>query len=158
MDKIPLHGIGMKLKVIGGIFLIITCIIHYIFYPFFCIKFIPYLITLTTGIILLASGIPFSIIATIDLIKAYNSDKLITTGLFSISRNPMYGSFMIFIIPGISFILNSWLVLTGSLLIYILVRIFIKEEETYLEKRYGKEYLDYKNKVGLFFPKIIRKK
>lgn len=151
MDKMPLHGIGMKLKIIGGIFFIIACIINYSFYPFFSIIFIPYIITLIVGIALLLIGVPILIFAAKDLIKAYNSDKLVTTGLYSISRNPMYGSFIIFIIPGISFVLNSWIILTGSLIMYILLRIFIKEEEIYLEKRFGQKYRDYKNKVGLLF-------
>ncbi len=73
--------------------------------------------------------------------------QLITTGLYRWSRNPIYAGFCLFNI-GIGIAVNSlWIVLTaipGAILVY---HIAIKKEESYLEEKFGKEYLDYKRRV-----------
>ena len=74
-------------------------------------------------------------------------DKLITTGIFSVSRNPMYTAFIFFFLglilahPNIAFIC----VLFG-LYIPILHRQIIREED-FLKKHYGGDYSNYAKKV-----------
>ena len=76
-----------------------------------------------------------------------HSSKVVTSGLYAYSRNPIYlGWFLL--IAGIGFRNASLLVLaiavTMMLLLYWAV---IVEEEAYLEKRFGEEYLRYKKSV-----------
>jgi len=82
---------------------------------------------------------------TLITIKPANS--LQTTGIYSVSRNPMYISLLL-IYTGLSFIIGNWwnLVLL-PLLIFIVQEYVIKREEKYLERRFGKLYFDYKAKV-----------
>lgn len=86
----------------------------------------------------------------------FNKGELVTTGIFSVVRNPIYAAWILFILPGIMIFFQSWLMLATSLVTYIIFKAFIKEEEQYLEKTFGQAYLDYKSKVnGLFpFPKF----
>jgi protein-S-isoprenylcysteine O-methyltransferase Ste14 len=63
----------------------------------------------------------------------------------------MYAAYLIFIIPGICLLFNSWLALTTLILNYILLQIFIKEEYRYLEETFGEEYESYLKKVWIKF-------
>jgi protein-S-isoprenylcysteine O-methyltransferase Ste14 len=81
----------------------------------------------------------------------------ITSGPYSIVRQPQY-------VGGIIFIIGWFLIWGGLCSIYILpvLIIFILfwaliEEKYILEKEFGNEYKEYKKKVGMFFPKIGRK-
>jgi protein-S-isoprenylcysteine O-methyltransferase Ste14 len=78
--------------------------------------------------------------------------KLITTGLFAYSRNPMHtGLFLLLFGLGIYYI--SLLSILVFIPLYILIDIkWIKSvEEPELEKRLGKEYIEYKKRTPMFF-------
>lgn len=73
--------------------------------------------------------------------------KIITTGFFAISRNPVYLALCVACI-GAGMIIQSWWVvfsaIPAALLLYHLV---IKREEAYLEKKFGEAYVQYKTRV-----------
>ena len=81
------------------------------------------------------------------LFAALNSEELATSGPFAIFSNPMYAAWILFIIPGFSFFIYSWLPLTSSLVMYICLRIFIKEEEDSLREKFGDRYDEYRKNV-----------
>ena len=82
---------------------------------------------------------------TLVTIKPANS--LQTTGIYSVSRNPMYISLLLFY-TGLSFIIgNWWNLVVLPLLVLIVQEYVIKREEKYLNRRFGQQYLDYKAKV-----------
>ena len=54
-------------------------------------------------------------------------------------------------IPALSLMMNSWLVLTSSIVAYIVFKFYIKDEQDELEKVFGEEYLEYKRKTSEFF-------
>src|SRR4030095_12199800 len=79
-------------------------------------------------------------------IDTEHPDKLITTGVFAISRNPIYTAFAL-ILLGQFLIFPNWL-----LLVYLAAGIWlfhrqVLREEEYLKKHYGKEYLEYSKRV-----------
>ena len=54
-------------------------------------------------------------------------------------------------LPGVTLLFNSWLALTTVLAGIAAVKLFVKEENHYLENRYGDAYRDYKRKVLIKF-------
>ncbi len=72
---------------------------------------------------------------------------LVTNGLYKISRNPMYLGMLIILFGFAIFLgnLTSFLVLPAFYI--VITEMQIKPEERILEKKFGKEFLDYKNKV-----------
>ncbi len=79
-------------------------------------------------------------------IDTEHPDKLITTGVFSFSRNPIYTAFG-FVLVGQFLIFPNWI-----LLIYLIAGIWlfnrqVLREEDYLKQHYGKEYLEYCKRV-----------
>jgi protein-S-isoprenylcysteine O-methyltransferase Ste14 len=73
-------------------------------------------------------------------------DKLITTGIFALSRNPIYVAFAL-ILLGQFLIFSNWLLLGYLFAAAWLFHRQVLREEAYLKKHYGQEYADYCNRV-----------
>ena len=73
--------------------------------------------------------------------------RIVTSGFYAWSRNPIYFGFCLFNI-GIGISTDSfWIFISfipGAILVYFIA---IAKEEIYLEKKFGEEYIAYKNKV-----------
>jgi protein-S-isoprenylcysteine O-methyltransferase Ste14 len=75
------------------------------------------------------------------------STKLVTNGIFSLSRNPMYVGMVIFLL-GESILFGSlFSFLITIIFMFLMYYIFIKVEENMLLEIFGSEYSEYKNKV-----------
>jgi protein-S-isoprenylcysteine O-methyltransferase Ste14 len=80
-----------------------------------------------------------------------------TTGGYFLCQNPLYASLILLVIPGIALISNSWLILTASVIGYLMFRLNIKSEYSELERVFGESYLKYKSETPEFFPFPIKK-
>lgn len=107
------------------------------------------------GMIIIIPGIIIFIKSIIDFNTAYKVNRLVTSGVYSIFRHPLYASIILFIVPGMVLILQYVLVITVPIVMYILCRLLLPIEERKLKKSFGNEYLEYKKRVNAIFPKII---
>jgi protein-S-isoprenylcysteine O-methyltransferase Ste14 len=151
-EKMSRWGVGpifAFLSISYGVFII--AISRY-FYPAFQIPFLPQWLLCVLGITLIWIGIPFFIISVKTVMEAYNSDSLITRGIYGCCRHPLYSAWVIFIVPGIILLVNSWIGLTAPLFMYFLLCKLVLKEEVYLEQVFGSEYTDYKNKTPCILP------
>jgi protein-S-isoprenylcysteine O-methyltransferase Ste14 len=148
---LTIAGSAPKIAVPTFVYLVIAIIIDRLKYPTYKISLDYSFALLIIGIILIIIGIMVVVSIARKLKKSFASDSLMTDGLYAYFRNPMYAAFLLFIIPGIAFIFNSWLVLTTIILNFILLQIFIREEYNYLNERFGEEYKTYLNKVWIKF-------
>jgi protein-S-isoprenylcysteine O-methyltransferase Ste14 len=106
------------------------------------------------GIVFIAIGLFFNIPAISKFIKTKNSlvtikpaHSLQTSGIYSISRNPMYVSLLLFY-TGLAFLIgNWWTVLLIPVVAWIITRFVIMAEERYLERAFGKNFTDYRERV-----------
>ncbi len=75
------------------------------------------------------------------------SSALVTSGIFGISRNPMYLG-MAAVITGVGIGLGTWVTLAVlGLFVFWITEKQIKPEERALVKIFGSEFEDYKGKV-----------
>ena len=84
---------------------------------------------------------------TINPVKFAKVNKLVTTGIFKYSRNPMYLGMILIIISTTIFYLNYYSVTTPFIFFFWINRFQIKREEIFLKEKFGKEYLFYKSKT-----------
>ena len=105
-----------------------------------------------TSILILLIGILILIIpvskfikskTTIDPIKFKKVNKLVTSGIYKYSRNPMYLGLLLIIISSSILYLNIYSVTTPMIFYYWINRFQIKREEIFLTEKFGKEYLLY---------------
>jgi protein-S-isoprenylcysteine O-methyltransferase Ste14 len=79
-------------------------------------------------------------------IDTRSPDRLITTGIFAVSRNPIYVAFALILI-GQFLVFPNWILLVYvGAAVWLFHRQVLREEE-YLKQRYGQEYLAYCSRV-----------
>ena len=74
------------------------------------------------------------------------STKIVTGGPFCFSRNPMYLSITMLEV-GLAFSFNDLILLVLTGVAFNVTNVVIRKEERYLTNKFGREYLDYKQKV-----------
>ena len=77
-------------------------------------------------------------------------DALITSGIFAFSRNPIYVAFALVLI-GEFLIFPNWILLLYLAGFVTLVHRQVLREENYLRAHYGRDYLDYCQRVRRYF-------
>ena len=87
---------------------------------------------------------------TINPIQFEETNRLVTSGIFKYSRNPMYLGMLMIIISTSIFYLNIYSILTPFLFVFWINKFQIKREEAFLAEKFGKEYLSYKNKTRMW--------
>jgi len=90
---------------------------------------------------------------TLKVAETHRTEKIVTTGVYSIVRHPQYlGGLSAHV--GISFLLSAWYSLLFTPIMIILIYLISKKEEEELIREFGKEYEDYKKKVPMLTPRI----
>ena len=107
---------------------------------------------LWVGIILLIIGVYFWISSAILVKMAFESRRLVQTGVYGFSRNPMYAGFIVFIIPGLALVLNNMLLIVVSVAMFVVFKLRIGLEESFLSKEFGVEYERYRTRVPQLIP------
>ena len=116
--------------------------------------YLPYrqivsVIILIIGLIVIVSPVVDFIKSktTINPVKFKNVNRLVTTGIYRYSRNPMYLGMILIIISTTVYYLN-FLSVFSPLIFYIWINKFqFNREEIFLEDKFGSEYLKYKSKT-----------
>jgi protein-S-isoprenylcysteine O-methyltransferase Ste14 len=157
MEELNFLGIGPRMAIVLLPWLVGSIVLSSIQISFFRYTAGYSGVILTVGIILMAAALIFYFSTVRALLKGLKETRLMITGPYRYTQNPLYAAIILFIIPALSLILNSWLVLTTSFIGYILFKLFIKHEYEELEKFFGEDYLKYKSRTSEFFPQPPRK-
>ena len=106
--------------------------------------------------IFICIGFVFVIISLINLGRStrlgipVENTEFKTSGLYKISRNPMYLGFNMLSLSAMLFV-HSWIVIALGLYSIFIYHIIILAEEKYLENRFMGKYLEYKKVVRRYF-------
>lgn len=118
------------------------------------LPFIAHSTALWIGLALVAAGLVVAMMSVVTMIRGHGtvnshapSDALVVTGIYRISRNPMYVSNALMYTGFAIAIGLPWgLILLPLLLVYTQVAV-IAPEEKYLSSAFGQQYTDYKARV-----------
>lgn len=158
MEKLTFLGIGPKIARITIPWLLIAIALTLIFPRIFTFgkeMEEPFLIA---GIVLLVIALVLYIATLRLMVPGIRNNSLITGGVYRICRNPLYSALLLFLIPGLGLLLNSWIIPTASLVGCLLFRKFIHEEEEMLDRIFGEDYRKYRERAPLFFPNPFAKR
>lgn len=152
--NLPMYGVGPLYVFI----ILITTIIFIVLSHFNCMPSyniekltLPLIIT---GIILIVLSVYMWYVSVIkDKVDKYISKgKLLTTGIYSYTRNPIYSAFTILSL-GLILIANNYYLFILPFVYWIFLTILmILTEEKWLKEKFGKEYEEYKKKVNRCIP------
>jgi len=157
MNKLSFFGVGPKIGKVLLPWLAFTIVLSCTSSQLFTFTSEKNSILFNSGIFLLIVGLVFYFSAVRFLLKGLKETRLVTKGPYYFCQNPLYVAIILFVIPSIALLLNSWLILTSTVAGYILLKIFINREYIELEKFFGEEYLKYKNETPEIFPFPIKK-
>lgn len=116
---------------------------------------IPFLhrsVTLGAGAALLVPGIALYAGAARALVRDFAAGKLITTGAYGLCRNPLYGAFILFLVPALGLLVDSWPIVVLSFVMYAGFELFIGREYLELSRAFGAEYRRYEESVNELLP------
>jgi protein-S-isoprenylcysteine O-methyltransferase Ste14 len=159
-DRDNLHDfIGMVMKILIGV------VAAVIIFSGFMGPGQSYLVPVTylernwamyAGMVLIHLSFFLILIAQLQMNKSWrmgidekNRTQLVTSGLFKISRNPIFLGIIISVI-GIFLILPNMFTFAIMILTYFVIQVQVRLEEAFLEKQHGQKYLQYKQQVKRF--------
>ena len=73
--------------------------------------------------------------------------KVYQSSIYAYSRNPIYLGVLLWMISGALFFDKVWIMIMAVPLILFMNKMVIEKEETYLEEKFGADYVAYKNNV-----------
>lgn len=152
--KMNLWGIGLQLFISSIIYTTIILVLDRLVFGSHRLVLISPLLNYIFGLMLCCVGIVILFFAFTKIRKAVKEKKLITTGIYSLMRHPIYSAWILFIVPGIVIINGQILGLTIPVVMYIIFLNLIKKEENVLINLFGNDYLAYKKKVPAIIPTL----
>ncbi len=155
-QRMSIFGIGPWFVLLSAIYTIAAITIRAQDPHFFQIPYVPHWVLVLMGVLLLAVGLPFFGFALAQLIRGFPAGKLFTNGVYGRCRHPVYGAWVVFNVPGMVLIINSWLGLVVPVLMYVTLRLLVRQEEESLEQIFGDEYREYRNRTPAVFPVLWR--
>ena len=153
MKKMTIWGIGPKIMIPGYSVLVILSWLP-IKLSISGIINVPKNFLAAIALIIICIGIIMLAMANAEIKKALGTNQLVTAGLFSRIRNPMYAAHIYFLMPGLCLLTNNAITLFSVFCTVIIFLILIPKEEKDLEENFGIEYLEYKTRVGRLLPKF----
>ena len=107
----------------------------------------------STGVVLLLTSLLWTIFAEAQMgdswrigIDTERRTELVRSGVFKISRNPIFVGMMVTLL-GLFFIIPNVVTLITLLVGVILIGIQVRLEEEYLSRTHGEKYLEYRRNV-----------
>jgi protein-S-isoprenylcysteine O-methyltransferase Ste14 len=145
-------GIGPRIALISLPYVALCIAVSVKYGDFLKMDFLKGNLFNLAGYTWLAIGIIFYLATARLFFSKFPKGKLITEGTYSLCRNPIYASFIVFFIPALALILKSGLILSIDLVLYLNFRIAIHGEYIVLKARFGEEYLRYEKQVNELLP------
>jgi protein-S-isoprenylcysteine O-methyltransferase Ste14 len=153
MNKsMTLFGCGPKLALLSLPYVILSLSVMYLYPDFLDLNILNVISAKITGFIWLGIGCAYWIYSAIFFLKYFKPGELITTGPFSLCRNPIYSSIIVFIIPSLALIFHSGLVFSIAAVLYIGFKISIHGETIVLRRIFGDKFESYERSVNEIFP------
>jgi protein-S-isoprenylcysteine O-methyltransferase Ste14 len=154
--RMSIFGVGPWFVLLSAIYTVPAIVIRAQDPSYFQIPFVPFWVLVIVGVVLLAIGIPFFFAALVQLIRGFPEGKLFTGGTYAMCRHPVYGCWVVFNVPGIVLLMNSWIGLLVPVLMYVTLRLLVRREEAHLEQIFGEEYRRYRRRTPAVFPLLWR--
>lgn len=84
---------------------------------------------------------------TINPLRPHKATSLVSTGVYRVTRNPMYVGMLFLLIAWAIYLSSAWALLGPLAFVLYMNRFQIGPEEKALEALFGDEFIDYKKKV-----------
>jgi len=147
-------GIGLAWGGTSAAYFAATALVHLSHPDVFRIAQVPNGVFYAVGMVLMLTGIVTYGVALRSLASAFRTGTLATYGPYRVVRHPLYAAWLWMIVPGVTLLFRSWLMLTVPVAMGVLLVVLIGREERRLESEFGRAYAAYKRRVPALFPRF----
>lgn len=99
------------------------------------------------GVLLGGAGVYEFLAAKTAIIPHHPATRLVTTGAYRCSRNPMYGGLALVYVGSALVLGTLWPLLVLPAVLWALFRLVVRREEGYLAQKFGVAYDRYRQRV-----------
>jgi len=157
-ERMSFWGVGPAVGVPTACYGLAALVASLLWPSVFAIAWPPGPWPVVVAVTLLAVGVPWYAIGVRAVRKAYRADRLVTDGLYALCRHPIYAAWILFLLPALGLLADSWLVLSTAVVMYALTRLFVRREEQSLEARFGEPYAKYNRRTNAIFPTLRKRR
>lgn len=156
--KMTFGGIGPKLALITLPYIVLAITVMQRDPEFLKLDFVNDKWLAWTGYAWIGIGIVFYAATIAVFLTDFKKGLLVTRGTFSMCRNPIYESFIVFFIPGLALFFQSGIIMSMALVLYLNFKISIHGENIVLQREFGDAFAEYRKRVNeiIPFPSILR--
>jgi protein-S-isoprenylcysteine O-methyltransferase Ste14 len=154
----PFWGVGPVIGVTTAGYALAAVTATLVWPSAFSIAGLPHKYLAVAGGMLLAVGVIWYVVALRAIVRAYRAERLVTDGMYALCRHPVYAAWVWLILPGLGLLMDSWLLLSAAVVMYVVTKICIRREEASLEAQFGDRYLEYRRRTNALFPTLPRRR
>ncbi|MBI5010657.1 MAG: hypothetical protein HZB98_13640 [Bacteroidia bacterium] len=151
-SSMTLFGCGPKLALLCLPYILLSTAIMIMYPDFLSFRSLNALPLSIMGALWGLTGLAFWIYSAIYFLINFKPGVLLTSGPFSLCRNPIYSAIIVFIIPATGLLLRSGLIITISVVLYIGFKLTIHGETIILRRIFGEAYDKYEKSVNEILP------
>lgn len=117
---------------------------------------LPFFVRALAAVVFVAAGMGISIAGVVSFRRARttvnpttpdSTSALVSSGIYGVTRNPMYLGFLLVLIGWAAFLSNAWALLVAFGFVPYMNRFQITPEEKALSAMFGAEFSAYKTRV-----------
>ncbi len=101
------------------------------------------------GAVLLLPGLVVWAWSVVLILTEVPKERLITSGPYALVKHPLYTGVSLLVLPGLGFLLGTWLGLLLGVVLYAGSRMFAPEEEKALGRTFGAAWDEYAGRVRI---------
>jgi protein-S-isoprenylcysteine O-methyltransferase Ste14 len=152
--RMTIFGVGPLVVSSGIVTILAAWWATYRYGGIFVVNFVPYWVLTAIGIALVGTGAGVIAISAVTIYRGFYGGRLVTTGPYAWSRNPIYAAYILLIVPGIALLCKAWLILAASGVMYCVFKLAIGRETAFLREKFGNDFTRYQSSVNelLFCP------
>ena len=151
-NSMTLFGCGPRLALMCLPYVILSLSVMFTYPGFLDLKFLDNIVVKVIGYAWGGLGIIFWTWSAYFFLKYFRPGELITAGPFALSRNPIYTSIIVFIVPALGLIFHSGLILSIAVVLYIGFKLTIHGEVIVLRRIFDQKYDEYEKRVNEMIP------
>lgn len=155
MSRKPLKPFGGIVPVFAPVFFVLlaAAVVGTVaFREFFRIPLLPDPLRLGLGAAVALVMIPFYANTVRVFLADFKTGKVVTRGTYAWCRNPIYATWIVFLLPAAALLADSWLLAALDLVLYGIFKALIPREYSECREAFGDAYVRYENGVSELFP------
>jgi protein-S-isoprenylcysteine O-methyltransferase Ste14 len=104
------------------------------------------------GVAWLCCGLVFWAVSVARFVRGFRQGELVTVGTFGLCRNPIYASALVFVLPALGLVFETWTLVVAAIVGSAVAIPLVRREERALAGLFGPAWQEYAGTRGALLP------